>query len=89
MAINRRDEAKIKAAAEKVSKETGAQVIGLAGDVSTLSVPEKLIQQTVEAFGGLDILVTNAGGPTPGSIDSLDEAAWQKGIDLCLMATSA
>ncbi len=86
VAINGRDEAKIKLVAEKLSKETGTQVIGLAGDVGLPDVPEKLVQQTAEAFGGLDILVTNAGGPTPGSIDSLDEAAWQKGVDLCLMS---
>ena len=86
VAINGRDEAKIKAVAEKMSKETGAQVIGLAGDVGLPDVPEKLIQQVVEAFGGLDILVTNAGGPPPGSIDSLDEAAWQKGVDVSLMS---
>jgi 3-oxoacyl-[acyl-carrier protein] reductase len=86
VAINGRDEAKIKAVAEKLSKESGSQVIGLAGDVSLPDVPAKLIQQAVEAFGGLDILITNAGGPPPGSIDSLDEAAWQKGIDISLMA---
>ena len=85
VAINGRDEAKIKTVAEKISKESGAQVIGLVGDVGLTDVPEKLIQQTVDAFGGLDILITNAGGPPPGSIDSLDEAAWQKGVDLCLM----
>lgn len=86
VAINGRDEAKIKSVAEKISKETGTQVIGLAGDASLPDVPAKLVQQTVDAFGGLDILVTNTGGPKPGSIDSLDEEAWQKGIDLCLMA---
>lgn len=86
VAINGRDEAKIKSAAEKLSKETGAQVIGLAGDVSLPDVPATLIEKTVEAFGGLDLLVTNASGPVPGGIDSLDEAAWQKGIDLSLMA---
>jgi 3-oxoacyl-[acyl-carrier protein] reductase len=85
VAINGRDEAKIKTVAEKMSKETGAQVIGLAGDVSLPDVPKKLVAQAVEAFGGLDILITNAGGPPPGSIDSLDEAAWQKGVDLGLM----
>jgi len=86
VAINGRDEAKIKIAAEKMSKETGSQVIGLVGDVSLPDAPSKLIQQTAEAFGGLDILITNAGGPPSGSIDSLDEAAWQKGVDSCLMA---
>ncbi len=86
VAINGRDEAKIQAIAEKLSRDTGAQVIGLAGDVGLADVPEKLIQQAAEAFGGLDILITNAGGPPPGSIDSLDEAAWKKGVDLSLMA---
>jgi 3-oxoacyl-[acyl-carrier protein] reductase len=86
VAINSRDAAKVKAAAEKITRETGTQSVGLAGDVSDASVPEKLIQGTVDAFGGLDILITNASGPTSGSIDSLDEAAWRKGIDLCLMS---
>ena len=83
--INGRDENSIKSAAGKISHETGAQVIGLAGDVSLAEAPEKLIQGTVKEFGGLDILITNAGGPPPGSIDSLDDDAWQKGVDLCLM----
>ncbi|MBL8063067.1 MAG: SDR family oxidoreductase [Anaerolineales bacterium] len=86
VAINGRDEAKIKGAAEKLSKETGTQIIGLVGDASLPDVPARLIQQTVEAFGGLDILITNTGGPKPGSIDSLDDDTWQKGIDLCFMA---
>ena len=86
VAINGRDEARIKSVAEKLSKKTGAQVIGLAGDVSEIGVPEKLIQQIVEAFGGLDILVTNAGGPPPGTFESFDEATWQKAIDLSLMS---
>jgi 3-oxoacyl-[acyl-carrier protein] reductase len=85
IAINGRDGAKIKAVAEKINKETGAQVIGLVGDVGLADVPERLIQQAAEALGGLDILITNAGGPPPGSIDSLDDAAWQKGVDLGLM----
>ncbi len=86
VAVNSREEANARRAAGEVNRETGTQVIGLAGDVSLPDVPEKLIQQTVDAFGGLDILITNAGGPTSGSIDSLDESAWQKGIDLCLMS---
>lgn len=86
VAINGRDEAKIKSAAESLSRETGTQVIGLAGDVSILDIPENLIQQTVEAFSGLDILVTNAGGPPAGAFESFDEEAWQKAVDLSLMS---
>jgi len=86
VAINSRDEAKVKAAAEKVHKETGTQVIGLAGDVSLPDAPEKLIAETVKAFGELDILITNAGGPPAGAFESFDEATWQKAIELSFMS---
>lgn len=85
VAINGRDEAKVQSAVEKVNKETSTQVIGLVGDASLPNMPAKLIEQTVEAFGGMDILITNTGGPKPGAIEALDEDAWQKGVDLCLM----
>lgn len=86
VAINGRDEKRIKSVAEKLSKETNTQVIGLVGDVSLPDVPEKIVQQTAQAFGGLDILITNTGGSAHGSIDELDEDKWQKGIDLYLMS---
>lgn len=85
VAINGRDENTIKKVAENLSKETNTQVIGIAGDVSLPDVPEKIIQQTVQTFGGLDILITNTGGAAHGSIEELDEVKWQKGIDLYLM----
>lgn len=84
--INGRDQAKVKAAAEKMAKETGAPVTGLAGDVSDPFVPEKLIEQAVKALGGLDLLVTNAGGPPAGAFDSFDEATWEKAVNLSFMS---
>jgi len=66
MAINSRDQAKVTAAAQAIGDETGVQAIGLAGDVVEPDVPERLVGETARAFGGLDILITNAGGPPPG-----------------------
>ncbi|MDP3185474.1 MAG: SDR family oxidoreductase [Anaerolineales bacterium] len=86
VAINSRDEARISAAAGKIAAETGAQAIGLAGDLTEPDMPERLVGETVRTFGGLDILVTNAGGPPAGLFESFDEAAWQKAIDLSLMS---
>jgi 3-oxoacyl-[acyl-carrier protein] reductase len=82
VAVNGRDADSAKNAAEKITSETGTQAIGLAGDVSEVSVAEQLIEGTVNAFGGLDLLVTNAGGPPAGPFESFDEEAWQKAIDL-------
>jgi 3-oxoacyl-[acyl-carrier protein] reductase len=86
VAVNSRSEQNAKAAAKKITAETGTQTVGLAGDVSDPSVPESLIAQTVEAFGGLDLLVTNAGGPPSGAFEAHNEAAWQTAVDLSLMS---
>jgi 3-oxoacyl-[acyl-carrier protein] reductase len=37
-------------------------------------------------FGGLDILVTNSGGPPSGTVMTLDEAAWLDAIDSLLLS---
>jgi 3-oxoacyl-[acyl-carrier protein] reductase len=86
VAINSRNELKVTAAARSIAEETGAQVIGLAGDVADPDVPERLVGESVRAFGGLDILITNAGGPPAGAFESFNEAAWQKAVDLSLMS---
>ena len=84
--INSRDDDKIKAAAEKITTETGTQVIGLAGDVTTPSVPQYLLEQTVKSLGGIDILITNTGGPPAGSFEVFDDAAWHKAVELSFMS---
>jgi 3-oxoacyl-[acyl-carrier protein] reductase len=85
VAINSRDEAKVYEAAKTIAFEAGVQVIGLAGDVADPDVPERLVGEAVRAFGGLDILITNAGGPPAGAFESFNEAAWQKAIDQSFM----
>jgi 3-oxoacyl-[acyl-carrier protein] reductase len=86
VAINSRDEKKIKAAADAIAKEAGSQVFGIAGDVTDPTVPERIVGEAARAFGGLDILVCNAGGPPAGAFESFDEATWQKAIDLSFMS---
>ncbi len=86
VALNSRSAESAKTAAEKIEQETGAQVIGLAGDVSLPDTPGKLIAQAVEAFGGLDLLMTNAGGPPAGTFESFDEETWQKAVELSFMS---
>ena len=50
-------------------------------DVSTPEGPSDAVNAAVAAFGGLDLLLVNSGGPPPGTFDELDEAAWQTAID--------
>jgi 3-oxoacyl-[acyl-carrier protein] reductase len=85
VAINARDPVKLEAAAENIRHATGQRVVGLHGDVGEADVPSWLVNESVAALGGLDLLVTNAGGPPAGAFESFDEAAWQRAIDLSLM----
>ena len=86
VAVNSREQEKATAAAEKITTETGTQAYGLAGDVSDASAAETLIKSAVDSLGGLDILVTNAGGPPAGSFELFDEETWQTAIDTSFMS---
>jgi 3-oxoacyl-[acyl-carrier protein] reductase len=58
-------------------------------EVADLTKPEDVTRITascVKKFGGLDILVTNAGGPPPGKFVEVEEEHWREGIDLVLMS---
>jgi 3-oxoacyl-[acyl-carrier protein] reductase len=81
-----RDEKTISAAAQQIAKETGAETIGVAADVSAAQGCETVVSSTLTKFGGIDCLVANAGGPTPGRFDELDDAAWARAVDLTLMS---
>lgn len=58
----------------------------LAADMSQPGQPERAVAAAVEALGGLDILVSNAGGPPPGTFESTSLEAWDTGYQLTLMS---
>ncbi|MFZ6031661.1 MAG: SDR family oxidoreductase [Chloroflexota bacterium] len=86
IAINSRSEEKITAAAGQLAAETSAETLALPGDVTDPAIPAALVKQTAAAFGGIDLLVTNAGGPPPGKFERFDDATWQQAIELSLMS---
>ena len=86
VAVNSREKENAKNAAEKIMEEAGTQAFGIAGDVSDAETADALIKSTVDALGGLDILITNAGGPPSGSFEVFDEATWQKAVDTSFMS---
>ncbi|MEO8437860.1 MAG: SDR family oxidoreductase [Chloroflexota bacterium] len=55
--------------------------LAVPADLSTPDGPAAAIDATVAAFGGLDLLVVNSGGPPPGRFEDLDDDAWQAAID--------
>lgn len=86
VAVNSREKEKAAAAADKITSETGTQAYGFAGDVSDPSAAQTLIKSAVDELGGLDILITNAGGPPSGSFEIFDDATWQKAVDTSFLS---
>jgi 3-oxoacyl-[acyl-carrier protein] reductase len=86
IALNSRDANKLGSAAQAITTQTGVEVYQCAGDVGESAVPEQIVETAAAALGGLDLLVTNAGGPPSGRFESFEDADWQKAIDLSLMS---
>jgi 3-oxoacyl-[acyl-carrier protein] reductase len=82
VAICGRDEERITAAAARI----GHGCIPLVHDVGTAEGGADFVTAAMEALGGLDILVTNAGGPPPGNFASTPVAAYPDAINLNLMS---
>jgi len=76
VALCGRTEATLDVAQAQISSKTDSQVIYCAGDVSIIHERDRIIHHCREAFGHIDILVTNTGGPPPGRFETHDDDAW-------------
>ena len=81
-----RDQGRIDAAAAAIKKETGAEVKALVADVSSASEAKRLVDAAVSAYGGLEIVVHNAGGPPAGETLQMTEEQWQKAFEQNLLS---
>ncbi len=73
--------------AAEIEARTGRNVLALPADVSDPETAGALVQATIERFGRIDILVTNAGGPPPGQFLDLTPDDWEAATQLTLMST--
>ena len=86
LVICSRDQARIDEAAERLRHDTGVRVKAVVADVSGAAEAAVLVQTTVAQYGGLDIVVHNAGGPPAGDFLSMTEAQWQKAFEQNLLS---
>ena len=86
LVVSSGDDSRIQATAAELRAD-GREVHAMAADVSQPDEVADLVDFALHQLGGLDILVCNAGGPPPGSLEALDEAQWRHAFDLLLMST--
>jgi len=86
VSICARGEAALKEAAQAMRSETGGEVLGINADMTRSEDIQRFVAQTAEQFGGIDIIVTNAGGPPPGEFMKFTDADWENAFRLSFMS---
>ena len=87
---------RLQAAAEKIAarmKEEGAAPgvhawtapLTVSADVTEVQTAPRLAALVNEAFGGLDILVCNAGGPPTGNFSEISDESWEEAFRLLML----
>lgn len=81
-----RGQAGVEEAAAAIHADTGARVVPVVADVSREADVGRLLETAAAELGGIDILVTNTGGPRSAPFEAIADADWRTSIDSLLMS---
>ena len=77
----------------RILREEGAVVVttgrgggDIPADLARAGEPERVVRETIERHGRLDVLVNNVGGTDIRKLEELTDADWQDSFDLNLMS---
>jgi 3-oxoacyl-[acyl-carrier protein] reductase len=81
-----RDADRLADAREELLETAGGEVLAVEADVTDPDHVSRLVGETVDEFGGLDHLVTSAGGPPSTTFLDTSEREWYQAYDLLVMS---
>ena len=84
VAISARNEKKLLSTAQEIKDSTGTSVIAFAGDMTEEQQIKQFIDQVVQQWGTIHILVNNVGQAKRGDITDITMDDWQKTIEINL-----
>jgi 3-oxoacyl-[acyl-carrier protein] reductase len=77
----------LEATAAEIREQSGGEVLAVPTDLTQADQIQTWVDLTIQRYGGIDILVTNAGGPPPGVwTDFQTDQAWQDAFNLGFMS---
>lgn len=82
--IAARNEATLDAAKALIFEQTGQEVLTVSVDISKEEDCKRLVEETVNHYGKLNILINNAGTSSANSFEDVDAKLWQSDLDLKL-----
>ncbi|MBB4661560.1 SDR family oxidoreductase [Conexibacter arvalis] len=71
----------------KVAAECGPDAAWFEADVTDTAQVEAAVAGAVERFGGIDVVIANAGIATGGTVRSIDPAAWERVVEVNLFGS--
>lgn len=86
LALCARDAGRVERVAQSIREEYGVRAIGLAADVSRAADIDRTVMAIEQEFGGVDLLINNAGTGSEETILSAPDERWQYYWDLHVMA---
>ncbi|HUA15581.1 MAG TPA: SDR family oxidoreductase [Verrucomicrobiae bacterium] len=87
VAMCARNKQRIEAAADRIRALQGAEILADAVDVGDPQAVHDFVAKVVGRFGGVDICVTNAGGPPAKGFRATTSEDWRHAIDLNFLST--
>jgi len=87
VAMCARNQQTLEAAAEKIRKRYGVEVLAEAFDVTDASAVTRFVAAVTDKFGSLDICVTNAGGPPAKGFLAATLEEWERALELNFLST--
>jgi 3-oxoacyl-[acyl-carrier protein] reductase len=82
-----RNKARLFKTRDEIAAETGGVVSAFVADVRIKKQVSQMVEQTVNELGGIDILVSNAGGPPSGMADDFGLNDYRDAVELNLLST--
>src|SRR5690606_13131845 len=80
-----RDADRLEEAAGAIQAETGSEVLAVPGDLTRWEDARRAVEETINAWGRLDVLVNNAGSAPGGCILDLEPHHWDQALQLKFM----
>ena len=87
LAMCARNREALQTAAEKIQKQNNAEVLAEPLDVTDASAVHRFVETVVNRFGGVDICVTNAGGPPAKGFLAASLDDWRNAVELNFLST--
>ncbi|HWX55050.1 MAG TPA: SDR family oxidoreductase [Verrucomicrobiae bacterium] len=86
VAMCARTEKTLTEAAEKVRRDTGAEIYAQPLDVTDAPAVQRFVEHVAKQFGRVDVCVANAGGPPAKNFLSISLDEWRKAVDMNFMS---